>query len=241
MPKTSPFPPFSLEDALRIATTIAEHNAGKPMLRVDIFHELNRAADSGPSRQLVTASSGYGLTKGGYQAEKLELAESGRKIAIHGDKAARVDAVLSVELFRDFFDHYNNSAFPSTVPARSFLAEKGIETQRLDACLEIIRENGRYVGLVQTKSGTERVMSAAAAKSPSGTSDGSASTGTAPEAKPPGKTPKKEERTAGGALTTLPSLNINLQIHLPPDADPKTYDAIFKGIREHLIDAAHTE
>jgi len=38
-----------------------------------------------------------------------------------------------------------------------------------------------------------------------------------------------------GEREIVPAININLQIQLPESTDPKTYDAIFKAISEHLL------
>lgn len=75
MPAPSLFPPASLEEARVLADTIARSGAGQPMRRIDIFDVLERSAESGPGRNLVTASRGFGLTTGGYQAQSLGLAE----------------------------------------------------------------------------------------------------------------------------------------------------------------------
>ncbi len=49
MANRSPFPPVSLDEALLIAKTIWEHNAGHPMRRVTIFQTLARQPESSTS------------------------------------------------------------------------------------------------------------------------------------------------------------------------------------------------
>src|SRR5438874_744418 len=52
--------------------------AGQRIRRLTLFENLKRPAESSSSRQLVTNSVQYGLTKGGYTAEYLELTDDGR-------------------------------------------------------------------------------------------------------------------------------------------------------------------
>lgn len=238
MAKPSAFPPVALKEARLIAKTIAEKNAGRPMRRLDVFHELGKSPDSGASRNLVTSSSGFGLTNGGYQAETLSLTELGKRLAVDGDETASIDAVLNVEIFKAFFEAYKDRPIPAAVAGRSFLAERGIQTDRTQACLDRIFENGRAVGLIEQIAGTERVLSRehALEKKPSGArkaepKDAEAENGTTPSR-------GTAELTGRGSPTgVLPSLNINLEIHLPDDATPEVYDAIFSSMRRHLIDA----
>ncbi|RJP65400.1 MAG: hypothetical protein C4539_13310 [Ignavibacteriales bacterium] len=70
---------------------------------------------------------------------------------------------------------------------------------------------------------------------------------------PPEKTEKKKDETKKESTTELkkedtktppdkhiekhfPSLNYNIQIHLPATKDVEVYNAIFKSLKEHLID-----
>ena len=60
----------------------------------------------------------------------------------------------------------------------------------------------------------------------------------------PGKEAKKEagtqdkiEKSKGPLVVgTMPGLHYNIQIHLPATKDVEVYNAIFKSLREHLID-----
>ena len=229
------FPAVAIEEARQIASTIAEKNAGQPMRRVDVFEELGKSPDSGPSRLLITASSGFGLTTGGYKAEMLALTDLGRRLAIDGDKTALIDAVLNVEVFRRFFESYKESALPSDVAARSFLANARIPTDRTEACWDLVRQNGQQCGLIQQMTTGLRVLPRDHAIERMG----SKSTKAAPKVQPAGGGVAEEVKEA--AAIGLPSLNINLEIHLPADAKPEVYDAIFSSMRKHLIDGTRVD
>lgn len=230
MPGKSLFPAISIEDAQQISKVIAQ-NAGQPMRRLAIFQELERSPDSGAGRGLVTASSGYGLTTGGYTAEYLKLTDLGRRLAVDGDQSALIDALLQVDIFKKFFETYKNNQVPSAVAAKSFLADNGIPPDRADACLSIVLETGRYAGLIATMSGSERVLSRDHAIEQKA-----------------GKVTETQKPSQGAGSNTgakvtktdtkvLPSLNINLEIHLPDNQSPEVYDAIFSSMRKHLLDA----
>jgi hypothetical protein len=230
MPGVSLFPAVSVTEAQQLARVIAEKNAGRKMRRLDIFQELKKQPDSGTSRTLVTASTGYGLTKGGYKADYLELDELGRRFAVNGDKSALVDAVLHVEIFKKFFETYKNAQVPAPVAAKSFLADGGIPAERTDACLDVLMENGRSTGLISNISGSERVLTRDHALERVGVSP-ETGTGNGTEART--DAPLGEPRPP---MKRLPSLNINLEVHLPSDQSPEVYDAIFSSMRKHLID-----
>jgi hypothetical protein len=72
------FPAATFEEALVIAEAIQKFASGQQRVRkLTLFDKLGKTPDSGPSRQLITNSSRYGLTKGGYQAEFIELTSQG--------------------------------------------------------------------------------------------------------------------------------------------------------------------
>src|SRR5437763_606778 len=76
------FPRVSLKKAQELADAIYNLGEGEAVRRLSVFNELQRAADSGPSRMLVTtAGGGYGLTTGSYKADKLGLTTRGISLA----------------------------------------------------------------------------------------------------------------------------------------------------------------
>ena len=59
-----------------------------------------------------------------------------------------------------------------------------------------------------------------------------------PAKEPPEKKPEDVEEEAGGRKTpkTHPTLHYNIQIHLPATKDVEVFNAIFKSLKEHLLD-----
>jgi len=238
MPRYSPFPPFNLEESMAIAKVIWENNAGKPMRRLTIFDDLKRSPSSGTSRALVTASSGYGLTQGGYTAEILQLSERGQAIAERNDPQAKIDAVLAVEVFAAFFEHYKNATIPATAAATDYLKSQSVPEQNIESCLEILLECGEYVSLIQEISGVKRIVSSEHAFETLSKRQ--------PVVKVPAVTPPHEpEKEHAGTKTPIPnpaiqqvtdspSVHIDIQIHIDANAKPEQIEKIFESMAKYL-------
>jgi hypothetical protein len=77
--KERKFPALTFEEALKLAEAIQTHAAGQKVRRLTLFEKLDQNPHSRDSRRLVTASGQYELTKGGYQADFLELTPEGHE------------------------------------------------------------------------------------------------------------------------------------------------------------------
>jgi hypothetical protein len=77
--KERKFPPLTFEEALEIPEGIQKYASGQKVRKLTLFEKLNKEPDNYEARRLVTASGQYGLTKGGYQAEFLELTPEGNE------------------------------------------------------------------------------------------------------------------------------------------------------------------
>jgi hypothetical protein len=230
MPAVSRFPPFDLNEALLIAKTIWDHGAGQPMRRLTIFNTLRRSPESSMSRQLVTASSGFGLTSGGPNAETISLLDRGRAIVELDDPQARIDAVLGVPIFGKFFENYRNVTVPSPSAAIDFLKSQGLNEGGAKACLDVLISTGEQVALIQDMSGVKRVVSAdhaletlskgAPARPPNpATSDG--------------RLPRVASQAPTPALEA-PSVHIDIQIHIAADAKPEQIEQVFASMEKHI-------
>jgi hypothetical protein len=237
----SPFPPMPLDEALMLASAIWEHNAGHPMRRVTIFHTLDRQPESSTSRQLITASAGYGLTEGNYKSEMIKLTDRGRSIVEDNDTEERLSAVLDVDLFRAFFDQYRDKSIPNRAAAVDFLRSQGIPEEAAPGCLDVILKNGRQVGLIHEMSGKERIISPdhaleLLAKSANG-SEPTPITINLAEPKVPTESkavPQPIVEVPVKHNGQLPTLHIDIQIHIAADASTDQIDQIFASMAKHL-------
>jgi predicted nucleotide-binding protein len=83
----------------------------------------------------------------------MKLTPPGRKLvapeAEGEDLLARREAILKPRLLHDFFEKYRRAKFPNDVTAGNVLKAMGLPPDRVDAALEIIKENGRYAGIIR--------------------------------------------------------------------------------------------
>ena len=74
-----PYPVIPFEQALRIGQGISDFGAGHPMKRDTLLEKLV-LANNQTTRDLITASSKYGITSGSHDAPELKLTEEGAKL-----------------------------------------------------------------------------------------------------------------------------------------------------------------
>lgn len=122
---TRPYPSAPFDDVIPLAATAFKTGSGLPVRRLTLFDELKKSPDSSASRDLVTNSGKYGLTKGSYTAEQIELTEIGRKI-VDPDSSKREQArakieaaILNIEIFKKLYETFVDKKLPS----RNFLVD----------------------------------------------------------------------------------------------------------------------
>jgi hypothetical protein len=159
----TPFPPVSFMSVLPLAEAIQEHGAGQSMRRITLFDKLDKSPESSASRMLITNSGRYGVTKGSYKSETIELTPEGAQATspdrTTGERlAARFKlAIEGVALFKQLYDKHKGNRLPAPEVMRDGLSDIGDEhrTQAVDLFLE----NAKDLGLLRTMSGAERVVS----------------------------------------------------------------------------------
>jgi predicted nucleotide-binding protein len=65
------------------------------------------------------------------------------------DLAARREAILKPKVLRDFFERYRRAKFPNDVIASNVLKSMSLPPDRVESGLEIIKNNGRYAGIIR--------------------------------------------------------------------------------------------
>lgn len=158
------FPASSFLEALPLAEAIQRFGAGQRIRRLTLFEQMGRSAESGPSRQLITNSGQYGLTRGSYTAEFLELTDEGRLAS--GDEslgrdrlAARLSlAIEKIAPFKLIYDEYKNNRLPSPSVLRDFVIDKGVAKDNADECVQTFLANARDLGLLRNYAGAERLL-----------------------------------------------------------------------------------
>lgn len=158
-------PTMAFEDVIGLAEAIWECASGKRVRKITLFDHLGKSPDSGTSRTLISSSSKYGLTSGGYQAEYLELTELGG-IASNPESAPRIAAeakfklaIASNKFFSHLYETYKTMKVPTNKVLEDCVVEFGIESHEAKQCVETFIVNAKYVGLIKTLSGAQRLIS----------------------------------------------------------------------------------
>ena len=159
-----PFPALSFEDAILLANAIQEFGGGTKMRRLTLFDKLGKAPDSGPSRQLIIDSGRYGLTKGGYHADYIELTAPGAA-ATDPDATAAAKlharfelAITGVPAFKALYEQYSNARLPAHDVMQDFVRENGVPEKNAKECVDTFVVNAKFLGLIRTVSGVERLL-----------------------------------------------------------------------------------
>lgn len=166
-----PFPRATLEEALKIAYAIKDHNGGNPWEPEEIRKAIG--ASSGNAWFYLTAASrDYGLTLGTRDAQKISLADLGRDIAYapnpSAEKALKVQAFLNVDIFKRVLEYYKGSNLPEMKYLGNTLQKEfDLDPETHDEFSRTFRENCQYLGITSgIPSSTGEAEEAAAVVSP---------------------------------------------------------------------------
>jgi len=159
------FPTCSFEDALVIANAIQQFSVGEPIRRITLFDHLKKSPESSASRALITNSAKYGLTKGNYQSELIELTDDG-KIASSDELSPREVARARVKLgiqsiapFNFLYEKFAGNKLPSRAVLSDALTESGVAESLLEEAVDTFIVNAKFVGVLKALSGAERLIS----------------------------------------------------------------------------------
>ncbi len=162
--RTTLFPASSFEEALTIANAIQKHASGEKVRRLTLFDQMGKSPDSGASRQLIINSNKYGVTKGSYTAEHLELTPAG-KAATDADVspserlAARFKlAIEGVPPFKALYDNQKGNRLPAPAVLEDLAKDSGIPLDDVRECVEIFIVNAKYLGILKPIAGAERII-----------------------------------------------------------------------------------
>jgi hypothetical protein len=157
----SDVPSCSLEKALSIAQTIADHYGFKPATPVQVASALEVQPTSGPFRSVTGASIAYGLTKGGSNAPQISIEPLGMRIVKSPDDpdalVARREALIKPRVIRLFLEKYNGAAIPKSNIAEQVLLDFGVPKEKTAEVLKLIVESADSVGFLQDIRGRKYV------------------------------------------------------------------------------------
>jgi len=149
-----PYPRRSLEDALIIAQKIKEMNGGNPWKTEDVASATLGVARNNTNFFYVAASSqDYGLSIGGRDTDKIELADLGTAIVYAPDEKSerekKIEAFFSVELFKNVYEYYGGSR---SLPEQQYLnnvleSEFALVPDLHSEFTKLFKANCKYLGI----------------------------------------------------------------------------------------------
>src|SRR5258707_13313904 len=165
------FPRATLEQALKIATSIKELNGGNPWEPEEIRKAIGVGTGGNAFFYLTSASRDYGLTVGTSSADKISLADLGRDIVYAGNAAAEAElkmrAFLNVDVFKRVLEFYKGSKLPDMKYLGNTLQKEfQLAPETHEEFSKIFRENCKYLGIT---SGTVVAVGDNLAESSTGT------------------------------------------------------------------------
>lgn len=158
------FPASPFEEPLAFATQIFEFGSGEAVRRLTLFDHINKAPESGASRQLITNAGKYGLIKGGYQSDIIELTVDGARavdpqMPARDQARARIKlAIEDIEVFAKLHERFLGKALPAKAALIDAAVEFGASKDAAEEAVDTFILNLRFVGLLVTLSGAERIV-----------------------------------------------------------------------------------
>lgn len=109
-------------------------------------------------KDLITASSKYGITVGSHDAPEIKLTEEGAKSVSATASLERNSArirlgITGIEPFKKLYEKFGGGKMPAVEAMRDCLDELN-EGDRAP-CVDIFVQNAKFVGILQTKEGAD--------------------------------------------------------------------------------------
>ena len=148
-----PYPTHSLQDTLAAAETIRNANGGQPFAPDRLASAMGTTRGSSAFRMKLTSSVKYGLTEGGVNDEAINLTQLGEAAVSPRSEEERrralLDAACNPEVFGGFYEGLDGQPLPRDDFSRNVLErEWGIDPSISAECIELIRSNGEFAGIL---------------------------------------------------------------------------------------------
>jgi len=139
--------------------------AGEKVRRLTLLQKMDKSPTSGPTKMMITNSGKYGITKGSYAAEYLELTEQGR-IAVDSTFGPRKQRLASFALaiggvppFQLLYEQYKGKRIPEREIMKDFLKDSSIDVPDTDECVDTFTVNVKDLDLLRIIGGAETLVS----------------------------------------------------------------------------------
>jgi hypothetical protein len=158
------YPAVSFEEALKLGEAIHQYASGERVNRLTLLQKLNKSPTSSAIQTLITSSGKYGITKGSYVADYLELTAVGK---IATDSSAKPQdkfgarfklAIEEIPPFRVLYEKYKGKKLPAHEVLIDALKEAKLQIGGYEECVDLFVVNAKFLGLLQTIAGSETLL-----------------------------------------------------------------------------------
>src|SRR5207249_1491731 len=163
--QSRPYPASTFKDALPLGEAIMRLASGEKVRRLTLLQQMDKSPNSSTTKMLITNSGKYGITKGSYVAEFLELTPTG-KIAVDPQSSPRMRrkaefdlAIDGVAPFKTLYEAYKGKRLAEREIMKDVLREANFENIDLDECVDTFTVNIKDLDLLRTIGGAETVIS----------------------------------------------------------------------------------
>ena len=158
----SDVPKHRIEKAIEVPEAIWDNFAGHPTTPIRVASAMDISPTSSNWQELPGSAVAYGLTTGSYNAPHIALTDLGKRVVapkVEGDeKKAIIEAILKPRILREFYTQYNKAKFPKDSIAINVIVDWGVPPAKAEQVLNIIKENGRYAGILKEIKGNTYIV-----------------------------------------------------------------------------------
>lgn len=147
------FPYADLERAVEIATVL-HSKTGMSSCDIDeLAGWMNQSATGGTFRTRIAATKMFGLID--YAQGKATLTQLGRDAldGSGGERAARVEAFLNVELFRAMYEQNKAAVLPPPAALERQVVQLGVSANQKERARQTFMKSATYAGFIDQSSG----------------------------------------------------------------------------------------
>lgn len=160
------FPVEVFRVCLEFTQSLHQFGAGSKVRRVSLFDHLKRSPDSSTSTKLITNCGKYGLIKGGYSAEFLELTPKGKLVTSEETpefEKRKIQIELSIQkydIYNQLFENFKGNKLPSVQVLLDFVKEhlENTDNEEAKKIVNTFLKNCEYLNISQTISGAQRLV-----------------------------------------------------------------------------------
>lgn len=164
--KARPYPIVTFSEATKLGKAFHKYAPGENKVRrLTLLEKLDMSPESSATKMAITNSGKYGITKGGYSADWIEITPNGY-IACdpNASKAESITAqfklaVESIEVFHRLYNEYVGKKVPDHEFISDFLdLQEELEIDDNSAVIDLFITNMKEMGLLRTIGGSEMLI-----------------------------------------------------------------------------------